>query len=321
MDDLQHQCDEAKRELANKRRILETAGFKLQSQDEDIEHAKKIKRIYVWATKHGGMDQLQKLLNFQDKHIKHKYLSILSDLCISPQDVVAFESTGQKKMSMFGVVLAEPKPSAPYEVHLQVCGYRTYTTIFAPARAELYEVLTTRNVDQLMARVFSNPNMTTIRPQLVGMGSTNVEMAEWGFQYQMTSMATILQVPQYKKIRGQINSWMLDVRDRHQGGDAREQRRANAVELDDLDKPAAAPTAAPAAAPAAAPTAVASDKALGTIHTIDGVMTDGEVVTIEVPPQFKAGDTFFFEDSTGRRFKINVPSWVGTPQLVNVALG
>lgn len=309
MDDLQHQCDEAKRELANKRRILETAGFKLQSQDEDIEHAKKIKRIDVWATKHGGMDQLQKLLNFQDKHIKHKYLSILSDLCISPQDVVAFESTGHKKMSMFGVVLAEPKPSAPYEVHLQVCGYRTYTTIFAPARAELYEVLTTRNVDQLMARVFSNPNMTRVGQKLVGMGSANVEMAEWVFQYQMTSMATILQVPQYKKIRGQINSWMLDVRDRHQGGDAREQRRANAVELDDIDKPAAAPTA------------VASDKALGTIHTIDGVMTDGAVVTIEVPPQFKAGDTFFFKDSTGRRFKINVPSWVGTPQLVNVALG
>jgi hypothetical protein len=304
MEDLQRKCDEAAKELANKRKVLKTAGFKLESQEEDLEHAKKIKRVDAWADKHGGIDRLQKLLNFQDKRIKYEYQSMLAGLSLSSQDVVAVKFAHPKEYTVFGVVLAEPDLSAPYEVRLKLCGEKTDTVACAPARAQIYEVLSSRNAEDLLTRVAAVTNLDVVYEVTGSQG----DKSAFRYMYIATSMANIVKSPSCQSMRGQLLNWAKHMKDRLGGGNAREERRANAVEVEAEE--------APAAAARGHAVRISSDEAKKRAEK--PLFEKSGVIGIKVPPHINVGETHYVMASNGTCYSFTVPGGLDAGRLIAV---
>jgi hypothetical protein len=310
MEDLERKCDEATKDLANKRKVLQTAGFKLESQEEDLEHAKKIKRVEAWADKHGGIDRLQKLLNFQDKRIKYEYQSMLAGLSLSPQDVVAVKFAHPKEHTVFGVVLAEPDLSAPYEVRLKLCGEKTDTVACAPARAQIYEVLSSRNAEDLLTRVATATNLDVVY-EVTG---SQRDKSAFRYMYMATSMANIVKSPSCQSMRGQLLNWAKHMKDRLGGGNAREERRANAVEVEAEEAPAAAPAVTARGHAARISSDEAKKRAEKPLFEKSGV------VAVKIPPHINVGETHYAMVSNGTCYSFIVPRGLDAGRLVAIKL-
>ena len=248
--ELRKDRDDLKRKLKRFVKFGTAVGFDMSEDafEEEIERAKKLKRVHNFVESNGGYDFFQRYFRNVDKRTKADYHAvILAPLDITPNDVVLIYWALPERCCSFGMVCIDPDPDSPREVHVELAlqSEQGAVTACVPSRPSVVVLSSPRLLEDHLDKVFMADN-------IIALAKTNKLEDEdvYKFTRRLYQQSKRMILGKALELRGRCGVWAK----------AWEQRKDASWEgwLTGQPTNGAAPAPAGAPAPAPAPARVAA---------------------------------------------------------------
>jgi len=202
---LSEERDGLKRKLKAAQQLLRSAGFDLadDGDEQEKQHAKRLKRINGWCDKNGGSEGLEKLLKARDKRMLSDYVHVVcARVHVSPGDIVMVHWGYPEECLSYGVVCGQPQPGNELEVRVEFAGLKESTVACVPPREELIEPLQHLKLEEQLDQVFALDNMRVLFRSGGKQGQT---LAQFVGAFWKATCAKLMH--KHDHLRGRLTGW------------------------------------------------------------------------------------------------------------------